>query len=155
MEASFGTRLRQQRERHGIELAAIAEQTKIKLSLLQELERDNLKHWPTGIFRRSWVRNYARAIGANEDAVVQLTCNLAVDLACAGVIVDALAFGPFRGHSGGSSPSNLLAADSPVSSSTCTYRAVVRRSACPSRCMTAFGFSPASISHEACVCRTW
>lgn len=59
------------------------------------------------------------------------------------------------GHSGGRSPSNRLAADSPVSSSTCTYRAVVRRSAWPSRCITAFGFSPASISHEACVCRTW
>ena len=58
-------------------------------------------------------------------------------------------------YSGGSSPSNRLAADSPVSSSTCTYRAVVRRSAWPSRCITAFGFSPASISHEACVCRTW
>ena len=76
MEASFGTRLRQQRERHGIELAAIAEQTKIKLSLLRELECDNLKHWPTGIFRRSWVRNYARAIGANEDAVVGELCAL-------------------------------------------------------------------------------
>jgi len=76
MEASFGTRLRQQRERHGVELAAIAEQTKIKLSLLQELERDNLKHWPTGIFRRSWVRNYARAIGANEDAVIGELCAL-------------------------------------------------------------------------------
>lgn len=79
MEASFGTRLREQRERHGIELAAIAEQTKIKLSLLQELERDNLKHWPTGIFRRSWVRNYARAIGANEDAVVGELCALYPD----------------------------------------------------------------------------
>src|SRR5258705_4715110 len=79
MEASFGTRLRQQRERHGIELAAIAEQTKIKLSLLQELERDNLKHWPTGIFRRSWVRNYARAIGANEDAVIGELCALYPD----------------------------------------------------------------------------
>jgi Transposase len=59
------------------------------------------------------------------------------------------------GHSGGSSPSNRLAADSSVSSSTCTYRAVVCRSAWPSRCITAFGFSPASISHEACVCRSW
>lgn len=62
---------------------------------------------------------------------------------------------PPDGHSGGSSPSNRQAADSPVSSRTCTYRAVVRRSAWPSRCITAFGFSPASISHEACVCRTW
>src|SRR2546423_6397889 len=71
MEASFGTRLRQQRERRGIELAAIAGQTKIKRSLLEALERDDLKYWPTGIFRRSWVRNYAQAIGADADAVVR------------------------------------------------------------------------------------
>jgi transposase len=31
----------------------------------------------------------------------------------------------------------------------------MRRSARPSRCITAFGFSPASISHEACVRRIW
>ena len=71
MEGSFGTRLREQRERRGIELAAIAEQMKIKRSLLEALERDDLKYWPTGIFRRSWVRNYARAIGADADAVVR------------------------------------------------------------------------------------
>jgi transcriptional regulator with XRE-family HTH domain len=76
MDASFGTRLRQQRERHGIELAAIAEQTKIKRSLLEGLERDDLKYWPTGIFRRSWVRNYAHAIGADADAVVRELCAL-------------------------------------------------------------------------------
>ena len=76
MEATFGTRLRQQRERHGIEIAAIAEQTKIKRSLLEALERDDLKYWPTGIFRRSWVRNYAQAIGADADAVVRELCAL-------------------------------------------------------------------------------
>ena len=71
MEASFGTRLRQQRERQGIDLAAIADQTKIKRSLLEALERDDLKYWPTGIFRRAWIRNYAKAIGADADAVVR------------------------------------------------------------------------------------
>ncbi|HXD15896.1 MAG TPA: helix-turn-helix transcriptional regulator [Vicinamibacterales bacterium] len=76
MEASFGTRLRQQRERRGVELAAIAEQTKIKRSLLEALERDDLKYWPTGVFRRSWVRNYAQAIGADADAVVRELCAL-------------------------------------------------------------------------------
>ena len=76
MKASFGTRLRQQRERRGIELAVIAEQTKIKRSLLDALERDDLKYWPTGIFRRSWVRNYAQAIGADADAVVRELCAL-------------------------------------------------------------------------------
>src|SRR4051794_28334678 len=79
MEASFGTRLRQQRERHGIELAAIAEQTKVKLSLLQGLERDDLSHWPAGVFRKSWVRAYAHAIGADTDAVVRELCALYPD----------------------------------------------------------------------------
>lgn len=76
MEASFGTRLRQQRERRGVELAAIAEHMKVKRSLLEALERDDLKYWPTGIFRRSWVRNYAQAIGADADAVVREMCAL-------------------------------------------------------------------------------
>ncbi len=70
MNESFGTRLRHQRERQGIELAAIAEQAKIKRSLLEALERDDLSHWPPGIFRRAWVRNYALTIGADADAVV-------------------------------------------------------------------------------------
>ena len=50
---SFGTRLRNQREAQNIALATIAERTKIKLSLLEELERDDVSHWPTGIFRRA------------------------------------------------------------------------------------------------------
>ena len=71
MEATFGTRLRQQRERRGIELAVIADQTKIKRSLLEGLERDDLRYWPTGIFRRAWIRNYAKTIGADADAVIR------------------------------------------------------------------------------------
>lgn len=70
MQASFGSRLRQHRERHQIDLAAIAEQTKIKRSLLEALERDDLSRWPGGIFRRSWVRAYATAIGLDADKVI-------------------------------------------------------------------------------------
>ena len=72
MLESFGARLRQQREQHGIDLVAIAEQTKIKRSLLEALERDDLSQWPSGIFRRAYVRNYAQAIGLDPDATVQL-----------------------------------------------------------------------------------
>jgi transcriptional regulator with XRE-family HTH domain len=71
MPESFGVRLRQQRERQHIALATIAEQTKIKLSLLEELERDDVSHWPTGIFRRAFVRAYAHVIGLDQDAVVR------------------------------------------------------------------------------------
>jgi transcriptional regulator with XRE-family HTH domain len=70
MDESFGARLRVQRERQHVALATIAEQTKIKLSLLEGLERDDVSHWPEGIFRRAFVRAYARAIGLEPDAVV-------------------------------------------------------------------------------------
>ena len=56
MTDSFGTRLRRQRERRQVSLADIAAHTKIKASLFEELERDDASHWPSGIFRRSFVR---------------------------------------------------------------------------------------------------
>jgi len=71
MPESFGARLRQKREQQQIALASIAEQTKIKLSLLEELERDDVSHWPTGIFRRAFARTYAHAIGLDPDVVVR------------------------------------------------------------------------------------
>ena len=71
MLESFGARLRQRREEQAIALSAIAEQTKIKLSLLEALERDDVSHWPSGIFRRAYIRAYAHAIGLNPDVVVR------------------------------------------------------------------------------------
>jgi len=68
---SFGAGLRQRREEQQIALSTIAEQTKIKLSLLEGLERDDVSRWPSGIFRRAFVRDYARAIGLQPDAVVR------------------------------------------------------------------------------------
>jgi transcriptional regulator with XRE-family HTH domain len=70
MPDSFGARLRQQRERQQIALSSIGEQTKIKVSLLEELERDDLSHWPVGIFRRSFIRGYAQAIGLDPAPVL-------------------------------------------------------------------------------------
>jgi transcriptional regulator with XRE-family HTH domain len=68
---SFGARLRRRREEQAIALRTIAEQTKIKLSLLEALERDDVSHWPSGIFRRAYIRAYAHAIGLNPDVVVR------------------------------------------------------------------------------------
>jgi cytoskeletal protein RodZ len=68
---SFGAGLRQRREEQQIALSTIAEQTKIKLSLLEGLERDDISRWPAGIFRRAFVRDYARAIGLQPDVVVR------------------------------------------------------------------------------------
>src|SRR5918997_5871855 len=71
MPDSFGARLRRQREQQNIPLVTIAEQTKIKASLLEALERDDVSRWPSGIFRRAYVRAYAHAIGLSPDEVVR------------------------------------------------------------------------------------
>jgi transcriptional regulator with XRE-family HTH domain len=71
MSESFGARLRQRREQQQISLSTIAEQTKIKHSLLDALERDDVSHWPSGIFRRAFIRAYAHAIGLEPDVVVR------------------------------------------------------------------------------------
>ena len=70
MPESFGAELRQRREQQQIALTTIAEQTKIKLALLEALERDDVSRWPSGIFRRAFVRAYAHAIGLDPDVVV-------------------------------------------------------------------------------------
>jgi hypothetical protein len=59
----FCLALKAARERAGITLADIASATKIPASLLEALERCDLRHWPKGIFRRSFFRDYARTIG--------------------------------------------------------------------------------------------
>lgn len=69
--STFGPRLRQERERRQISLTSIAENTKISRSLLEALERDDVSRWPTGIFRRSFVRAYASAIGLDPDEIVK------------------------------------------------------------------------------------
>ena len=67
MAESFGARLRQRREERQIALTSIADETKIKLSLLDGLERDDVSHWPSGIFRKAYLRAYALMIGLDPD----------------------------------------------------------------------------------------
>jgi transcriptional regulator with XRE-family HTH domain len=68
---SFGRRLRRERERRQIALSSIAENSKISLSFLHDLERDDFSRWPPGIFRRSFMRAYAQAIGVDVEATVR------------------------------------------------------------------------------------
>jgi transcriptional regulator with XRE-family HTH domain len=70
-EDLFGRRLRSERERRHITLESIAENTKISIGLLRDLERDDVSRWPSGIFRRSFVRSYAEAIGLDADDIVR------------------------------------------------------------------------------------
>ena len=68
---SFGSRLRYERERRQIALKSIAESTKINIALLEGLERDDVSRWPSGIFRKSFIRSYAEAVGLAPDPIVR------------------------------------------------------------------------------------
>lgn len=70
-DAVFGTRLRKERERRRITLTSIAANTKINISLLHGLEADDVSRWPSGIFRRSFIRAYANAIGLDADEIAK------------------------------------------------------------------------------------
>ena len=60
------------RERKGVTLAEITATTKIPSYLMEGLERNDLRRWPTGLFRRSFFRDYARMIGVSvTDAVAE------------------------------------------------------------------------------------
>jgi hypothetical protein len=68
---TLGSWLRRERERRGVTLAKISEETKVGLALLQGLEADDLSRWPGGIFRRAFTRSYATAIGLDPELVVR------------------------------------------------------------------------------------
>lgn len=69
-DESFGKWLRHERERRQISLESVADRTKINIGLLKGLERDDLSRWPSGLFRRSFIRAYANATGLDEETVV-------------------------------------------------------------------------------------
>ena len=73
---TFGPRLRAERERRGISLDTIAAVTNVSADLWDGLERNDVSRWPSGIFARSFVRDYARAIGLDEAEVVNDFCRL-------------------------------------------------------------------------------
>lgn len=59
----FCLALKAARERSGITLADIADATKIPAYLFDALERNDLRRWPSGLFRRSFFRDYVKTIG--------------------------------------------------------------------------------------------
>lgn len=71
MGGEFGARLRRERERRKISLQSISANTKVSIGLFESLERDDVARWPCGIFRRSFMRAYAEAIGLDPDETVR------------------------------------------------------------------------------------
>jgi cytoskeletal protein RodZ len=58
--------LRESRERSGVSLEQIAERTKISMQFLRAIEQEDFGRLPGGIFRTSYLRQYAAAIGLDE-----------------------------------------------------------------------------------------
>ena len=71
---AFGPNLRRIRIQRGVSLEQIAAATKVSASLWAGLERNDLSRWPTGLYARSYVREYAQAIGADPEATVDEFC---------------------------------------------------------------------------------
>jgi hypothetical protein len=73
---AFGPHLRSERERRGISIDTIVTVTKVGADLWNGLERNDISKWPSGIFARAFVRDYARAVGLDADEVVDEFCRL-------------------------------------------------------------------------------
>src|SRR5882672_6216272 len=67
----FGSKLRDARERKGISLRQIANATKISVSALEALERNDISRLPGGIFSRAFVRSYAVEVGLEPEEAIQ------------------------------------------------------------------------------------
>ncbi|HTA22992.1 MAG TPA: RodZ domain-containing protein [Terriglobales bacterium] len=68
--ASFGVRLKQEREQRGITLEEISATTKIGTRMLVALEQDHFDQLPGGIFNKGFIRAYARCLGLDEDQTI-------------------------------------------------------------------------------------
>src|SRR5580765_1048914 len=67
----LGRKLREARERKGVSLRQIANSTKIAVSVLEGLERNDISRLPGGIFGRAFVRSFASEIGLDPEAIIQ------------------------------------------------------------------------------------
>src|SRR2546425_3661243 len=67
---SVGETLRRERLRTGLDLHKVAEDTKISVRMLELIEADQFDKLPGGVFARSFVGQYARALGLDADEVL-------------------------------------------------------------------------------------
>lgn len=72
----FGPNLRRVRLRRGVSLDDLSASTKVSIELWEAMEDNDFSRWPTGIYARAYIREYAEAIGANPDATVDEFCRL-------------------------------------------------------------------------------
>lgn len=71
---AFGPNLRRIRVKRGISVAEIVSATNVSARLWEGLERNDVSQWPSGIYARSYVRSYAKAIGVDPESTVDEFC---------------------------------------------------------------------------------
>lgn len=67
---SFGVNLKRERELRGVSLAEISKATKISVRLLEAIEKDRFDILPEGVFRKSFIKSYAKYLGMNEEQIL-------------------------------------------------------------------------------------
>jgi len=124
----FCVALRTARERSGITLADIANATKIPASLFAALERNDLRRWPHGLFRRSFFRDYVQMIDLPVSEAVAAFVRLFPDDAAAEVnqVAETSARVELGTRSLGSRLSALIAAIPTVVGSVTGFRLRIR-----------------------------
>ena len=70
-KGDFGARMKRMREERGVTLRQIADRTKLSVSALEALERNDISRLPGGIFSRGFVRSYAGEIGLDPEQTVR------------------------------------------------------------------------------------
>ena len=68
--------MRRERERRGISLETIVARTNVSADLWKGFEANDFSRWPAGLYARSFVRDYAKAIGLDPNEVVDDFCRL-------------------------------------------------------------------------------
>jgi len=67
---SFGVSLKRERELRGISLHEIAKTTKISVRFLEAIEKNRFDVLPEGVFRKSFIKSYAKYLGMNEEQIL-------------------------------------------------------------------------------------
>jgi len=62
----FGKELQLEREKRGVSLETVADETKVSTRFLRALEVDDYSSLPGGVFQRGIVRSYCRSLGLDE-----------------------------------------------------------------------------------------
>ena len=76
MSLTLGEKLRQAREERGISISEVAEQTRISAHYLANIENDDYRVLPGGIFNKGFVKSYAKYVGIDEQEALQDYSNL-------------------------------------------------------------------------------